>query len=125
MEKKALPTIVPEIFEDEFNHALDNIPRLSPVEIRDMLFESKQSTLGKAILADLIDIVPIAGDISNIFRCRHAAQTYRERPRRIAKQLIDLSAGLLPDPLGGILDILTPTNTLTYLREEKIGQPPP
>lgn len=118
MPDKALPAVIPEILEDKFNRLLDAIPRLSPEELRDMLFESKQSTLGKAVLADLIDVIPIGGDISNLFRCRHAAQTYRERPRRIAKQLIDLAAGLLPDPVGAIVDLVTPTCTLTYLREE-------
>ena len=118
MPEKALPAIIPEVLEDEFNWLLDRIPKLSPEELRDMLFESKQSSLGKAVLADLLDAVPIAGDISNIFRCRDAAKVYRKRPRRMAKQLIDLAAGMLPDPVGGIADLITPTNTLTYLREE-------
>ena len=118
MPEKALPAVIPEVLEDQFNRLLDVIPELSPEALRDLLFQSKQSTLGKAILADLMDAVPIAGDVSNLFRCRHAAKTYRERPRRMAKQLIDLAAGLLPDPYGAIFDLVTPTNTLTYYREE-------
>lgn len=117
MEKR-LPAIIPEVLEDEFNRLLDTIPKLSPEEFRDVLFESKQSTLGKAILADLLDAVPIAGDIGNFFRVRHAGLVGRERPRRITRQMIDMLVGMLPDPVGGILDLITPTNTVTYLREE-------
>lgn len=119
MPEKALPAIIPEVLEDEFNRLLDKIPRLSPEELRDVLFESKQSTLGKAILADLLDAVPIAGDVSNIFRVRDAGKVGRVRPRRITRQLVDMLVGMLPEPVGGILDLITPTNTITYLREER------
>lgn len=118
MPEKVLPAVIPEILEDQFNRLLDAIPRLSPEELRDMLFESKQSTLGKAVLADLTDLIPILSEVSGVFRSRHAAKTFRERPRRISKQLIDLAVGFLPDPVGGILDTLLPVNTLTFLREE-------
>lgn len=118
MAEKVLPAIIPEVLEDEFNRLLDAIPKLSPEEVRDLLFESKQSTLGKAILADLIDLIPILSEVSGVFRCRHAAKTFRERPRRISKQLIDLAVGFLPDPLGAAVDTLFPINTLTFLREE-------
>lgn len=119
MPEKALPRLLPEIAEDALNELLDRIPKLSPEELRDVLFESKQSTLGKAVLADLTDLIPILSEVSGVFRSRHAAKTFRERPRRISKQLIDLAVGFLPDPVGGILDTLLPVNTLTFLREER------
>ena len=101
---------------------LDDVANRAPDEVRDVLFESKQASLGRAVAADLIDAVPILGDASNIFRVRHAEKFNVTRPRRFSRQLIDLAAGALPDPLGGIIDLITPTNTLTYLREELSDQ---
>ena len=56
--------------EDNLNRFLDDVTANAPPELRDILFESKQSTLGRAIAADLVDIIPIVGDISNFFRVR-------------------------------------------------------
>jgi hypothetical protein len=83
-----------------------------------VLFESKHNTLGRAILSDLVDLIPVAGDISNYYRVKDAAKYGRARPRRLARQLVDLVGGVLPSPLDLIMDLITPTNTLTYLREE-------
>jgi len=118
MPEKRLPTLLPEEMADKLNAVLDIVPGLCPERFRDALFESKQSTLGKAVLADLLDAVPIVGDVGNFYRVRHAAESGRERTRRVTLQLIDMLFGILPDPVGGILDLLTPTNTITYLREE-------
>ncbi len=118
MVEAKLPRRLSEFTEDALNTLLDTVPRLAPEQIRDILFESKQSSLGKAILADLLDAVPIAGEIGNFFRVRDAAKAGREKLRRVTLQLIDMLFGVLPDPVGGILDLITPTNTITYLREE-------
>jgi len=119
MPEKQIPRIIPEVIEDQINQFLDKLPQTAPPQIRDILFESKQSTLGRAILSDLVDIIPVAGDLSNFFRVRHAATIGFERPRRLTRQTIDMLVGLAPEPLGGILDLLTPTNTVTYLREKR------
>jgi len=98
---------------------MDKMIEGAPSELRDVLFEAKQDKLGKAIVADIIDAIPIVGDISNIFRVRDAALKKVERERRITRQLLDMVVGMAPDPWGGILDLITPTNTITYIREMK------
>lgn len=98
---------------------LDDVAAKAPDEMRDILFESKQSSLGRAIAADLVDAIPIVGDALNLFRVRHAEKIGLTAERRFSRQLIDLTLGVLPDPIGGIIDVLTPTNTLTYLQENR------
>lgn len=109
-------------FSDEVRRFLDEVAETAPPEIKDILFESKQTTLGRAIAADLWDAIPIVGDASNFFRVRHAEKVGITRSRRFSKQIVDLAVGLLPDPVGGILDLLTPTNTITYIQENRDGR---
>lgn len=106
--------------EDNLNRFLDEVAANAPTEIRDVLFESKQSTLGRAIAADVVDIIPLVGDAANFFRVRHAGKSGIERGRRVSRQALDLGLGSLPDPVGAVLDALTPTNTNTFLRESGI-----
>lgn len=108
--------------EDNFNKWLDEVAAGAPPELRDILFESKQSTMGRAIAADVVDVIPIVGDIANFFRVRHAGQLGVDRPRRVGRQALDLALGSLPEPVGAIFDVLTPTNMMTYLRERGILQ---
>lgn len=109
-------------FTDEVRRFLDEVAETAPPEIKDILFESTQTSLGRAIAADLWDAIPIVGDASNLFRVRHAEKVGITRSRRFSKQVVDLAIGVLPDPVGGILDLLTPTNTITYLQEHRNGQ---
>lgn len=111
-------TVFTAELEDNFNRFLDDVAAGAPSELRDILFESTQSTLGRAIVADVIDVIPIVGDASNFFRVRHANRNGVQRQPRIGRQALDLALGSLPEPVGAILDILTPTNTITLLREQ-------
>lgn len=108
--------------EDNFNKFLDDVAANAPPELRDILFESKQATMGRALAADAVDVIPILGDVSNFFRVRHAGKLGIDRPRRVGRQALDLALGSLPEPVGAIFDVLTPTNTMTYLRERGILQ---
>jgi hypothetical protein len=83
--------------------------------VRYILFESRQSTLGRVLLADSIDVIPVVGDVSNFFRVRHAGKIGIERPRRVSRQALALES--LPEPVGAVPDILPPTNTITYMME--------
>ena len=111
-------------FETDMRRFLDEVSEFAPPELRDILFESTQSSFARAVAADLLDIVPVVGDVSNFFRVRHAEKIGTVQSRKFALQLIDLAAGALPDtpqfPIGAILDALTPTNTVTYLRERQL-----
>lgn len=106
--------------ENNLNSFLDQVAANAPPELRDILFEAKQSTMGRAIMADVIDVIPVVGDVSNFFRVRHAGKLGIDRPRRVGRQTLDLALGALPEPVGGILDILTPTNSMAFLREQGI-----
>ena len=105
--------------EDNFDSFLDQVAAAAPQELREILFESKQSTMGRAIVADLVDVIPILGDVSNLFRVRHAGTQGETHPRRLPRQALDLLLGALPPPAGGVLDFLTPTNILTFQREDR------
>lgn len=102
--------------QDRVEAFLDGLGASLPPEFRDLLAQSTQTSLGRAILADLFDAVPIVGDLANLLRVRHAGAS--DGGATVSRQALDLLAGSLPDPIGGILDLLTPTNTLTYLRAE-------
>ena len=102
--------------EDGLDQALSRIEESAPANIREVLFSSQQSTLGKAVLADVVDIIPLVGDAANIFRVRDAARRSKGATKRVSLQAVDLVLGAAPFPIGVILDALTPTNTITYLR---------
>lgn len=75
-----------------------------------ILIGVKHNELKDAIMADLFDVIPIVGDISNVSRV-----VQEKGKTRKARQIVDLLAGALPDPIGGAIDFLTPTNTIKYL----------
>lgn len=86
-----------------------------------ILFETEHERLAEAIMADAIDVIPIVGDFTNVFRAVDALSKkskYRLK-RKAIMQVFDLFAGALPDPIGGALDLITPTNTIIYLAKRR------
>ena len=82
-----------------------------------VLASAKHESLGEALLADFIDSIPIIGDITNAIRVKDAID--KKMPDYIVLlQAGDLILGI-PPIIGEIFDILSPTNTLTYLLREK------
>lgn len=68
----------------------------------------------EAALADLVDTLPIIGDIGN------AARMIRESNRAAKeRQKFDLLSGLLPPPAGEIFDALTPTNIINFCHQRR------
>jgi len=106
--------------EDGLNKLLDKIRDSAPPLLREVMMESKQDTMGKSILADVVDVIPFVGDLGNMFRVRHGSG----QPERVSRQATDLFAGSLPEPVGFIMDALSPTNFLTFLREAPPPGPP-
>lgn len=102
---------------DNLYHTLDDgTRRVLGTRIRDVLLGSQQRGIIDAVVADVVDVIPIAGDLSNLMRVRDASVRGTEfAKRRLPIQLIDLVAGALPDPIGGVLDLITPSNTINYL----------
>ena len=92
-------------------------PSQIPNSIYNIIMGSQQKNLPDAILADIIDIIPIVGDVANVGRVVDASASSKSKKKNktIITQSIDMAAGSLPDPIGTILDILTPTNTVNYL----------
>jgi len=84
--------------------------KLPPREdIERVLLTTDHRNLGEALVADLFDLIPIIGDISNVARIAHA---YSKRDYfEVAAQFGDL-----PGPLN-----LIPANMICYLRREYWG----
>lgn len=106
-----------------FNEAVDNIyltadgmtKRILGSRIRDILMGTDHRGLFDAVAADIFDVIPIAGDLSNLMRIRDAAGKGAEfAKRRLPVQMVDLIVGILPDPIGGVLDLVTPSNIINY-----------
>lgn len=75
-------------------------------------------SLDEAIAADVIDVIPIAGDYANALRVVDAAQ--QKDPLRFGLQTGDMILGAVP-VIGFIGDLLTPTNTLVFiLKKQKL-----
>ncbi|MCD6199449.1 MAG: hypothetical protein J7K15_12925 [Deltaproteobacteria bacterium] len=81
-----------------------------------ILTSSKHDSLAEAILADLIDALPIIGDITNLLRVMDAIE--RKDDLVLALQAGDLLGGL-PPIIGEIFDILSPTNTIAYIMRKR------
>jgi hypothetical protein len=69
----------------------------------------------EALLADIADIVPLIGELAGIVRILEAIE--RRDDFRVAMEIGDLLAGI-PPTVGDILDILTPTNLICYLKKQ-------
>ncbi len=78
-------------------------------------FTSKHETVVEAVLADLADLVPVVGEFAGLMRLVEAIE--KKDDVRAALELGDLLAGF-PPGIGDALDLLTPTNTILYLREK-------
>lgn len=78
----------------------------------------------EAVLADLVDAVPFLGDLSNLMRVINAIAN-KEDDYVTALQIGDLLLSPIFEfvwtsstrmlPIIDLLDLITPTNTLTYL----------
>ena len=84
----------------------------APEEFRENLINIlagvEHKAFSHAVLADVVDTIPIVGDISNIIRTK--LEPNREAK---ARQLFDTITGIVP-VIGDISDIITPTNTLNF-----------
>ena len=85
-----------------------------------ILVSSTHDSLQEAVLADIVDFIPIAGDYANAMRVIDAAQ--KKEPTKLALQTGDLIVGSIPI-IGDLFDLLTPTNTVVFvLRKKKLQQ---
>ena len=78
-----------------------------------VLFGIEHENLPQAFLADIVDALPILGEISDVSRIRLA----KEQGRRFM-HAVDLAVDILPPPLSTVADLFLPTNTLWYLEKE-------
>lgn len=79
-------------------------------------FGSEHRTLAEALAADLLDVIPIVGDVSNAYRVRDAMKRQAVMQAKPGLQMVDMLLGMLPEPVGAVLDVLTPSSTVNYLR---------
>ena len=90
---------------------------LNDDSLKRILFSAEHDSFAEAMLADLVDAIPIIGDLTNAMRVKDAMD--KNLPdRTLLLQLGDLVGGIIP-VVGDIFDIITPTNTLTYLLRGK------
>jgi len=99
-------------------------PDLSEDAVKRILFAPSHNDLGEAVIADLVDAIPFLGDLTNLVRVINAIDK-KEDEFITALQTGDLLIGVLGEiaetsitkmlPLVDFLDLLTPTNTISYL----------
>ncbi|MCK5612420.1 hypothetical protein KAR91_61680 [Candidatus Pacearchaeota archaeon] len=134
--------------------------RFDREDIKEIFTEPEHSNLRNAVLADVLDAVPLIGDAANIIRVvkiredlglfekgqdrreerfkqalqagnfndikeavKDSINDARDEIREFQKkkgglQAVDAGAGLVPG-LGGVADIITPTNTINYISEKR------
>lgn len=101
-------------------------PSEVPDALKNVMVGSKHESFGQAALADVIDVIPYAGDASNVIRTVDAGLSGEKwENRRVATQSADLALGFIPDLIPGVgtvvgtvLDVLTPTNIFNYLADQ-------
>jgi hypothetical protein len=67
----------------------------------------------EAVLADLADAIPVVGEVAGLVRMVQALE--KKDDFRLALEAGDLVLGF-PPLIGDIMDLLTPTNLICYLR---------
>lgn len=85
--------------------------------IDNILTEPAQERLADAIVADLIDAAPLAGDMLALIRLQNAEKEdieYPERPAFVENVVSDL-----PPPVDTIGDLIISQNVLHYLESEQ------
>lgn len=91
--------------------------KLNKETAKRIFLSSTHKSLKEAVLADVVDIIPIAGDVGNAFRMIEAAK--KGESTKLVLQTGDFVIGLIP-VIGAIGDLITPTNTLIFvLRKQK------
>ena len=109
-DKTVVGEKVNELLDTFDKHGI--LKEFEKVDVHRVLTSTKHDTLLEAVLADFVDAVPLAGDVSNAIRVRDAIERHDELA--IAMQTVDAIAGLVPI-YGDIIDMITPTNTALYL----------
>ena len=82
-------------------------------DLKRILFTTDIRDIGEAIVADIVDAIPIVGDISNFFKVRDAIKK-KESAFLVALRIGDFLGGLIPG-YGDVFDLITPTNTIAYI----------
>ena len=77
---------------------------------------TEHRSLVEAFLADLADAIPLVGEVAGLVRMMEAIE--KEDAARAFLELGDLFFGF-PPIIGDLLDILTPTNTLSYFMKRR------
>jgi hypothetical protein len=76
-------------------------------------FTIEHRNVVEAVLADLADVIPVVGEVAGLVRIVEALE--KKDDFRLALETGDLIAGF-PPIIGDLLDLLTPTNLICYLR---------
>jgi hypothetical protein len=82
-----------------------------------ILTEPEQEALLDAIAADIVDVVPIAGDLVALVRMKQAEDKGIEYPSR--PQVIENALSDIPAPFDTVGDVLVSANTMHYLQNER------
>ena len=84
-----------------------------------VIYGTAHRNLGEAIASDVVDVIPIAGDIGNAMRVYKLAKEGKDTTA-LTLQTGDLLIGAIP-VIGAVGDLVTPTNTLLFiLRKTKL-----
>lgn len=83
---------------------------------KNIISSPRHENLTSAVAADIVDVIPIVGDVTNALRVINSF-TEDESDRTKALQTLDMLVGVLPG-IGTLADLITPTNTIVYLMDK-------
>ena len=78
-------------------------------KLMNILVGIEHRSFSQSLLADVVDTIPVIGDVSNAIRMTRETDKIKHE-----RQKFDFLAGSAPPPFGEIFDIITPTNTMNY-----------
>lgn len=94
-------------------------PMEIPARINNVLVRNSQDFPLDAIGADVVGIIPIAGDIGDFARLLDPDNPKKMDGWNMALGVVDTFVGFIPG-IGDLIDLLIPANTIQYLRNNSV-----
>ena len=90
--------------------------KLNKSTAKRILWGTTHKNLTEAILADVVDVIPVVGDLGNAIKVYNLAK--KGESDKLTLHTGDLVIGIVP-VIGAVGDLITPTNTLIFVMRKK------